>query len=180
MGSTTWRRRGLDRAIESDLCYYFDRAKMAPAAAAADSNNIDDYPNPDLAVEVDVSPPKIDRSGIYAALGLPEFWRARKRSVSIEQLDPDGNYVPPTQSRFLPVRPEDVTRRVFSEGSSDLVSWEERLRAWVRNELVPQIEFAGSVNFESDGSKRGTDWRRVDVFGEDRRRTGSHVPRNRD
>ena len=60
-------RRGLDRAIESDLCYYFDRAKMAPAAAAADSNNIDDYPNPDLAVEVDVSPPKIDRSGIYAA-----------------------------------------------------------------------------------------------------------------
>ena len=39
------------------------------------SNNIDDYPNPDLAVEIDISPPKIDRSGIYAALKVSELWR---------------------------------------------------------------------------------------------------------
>ena len=68
MGSTTWRRKKLKRAIESDLCYYFEPAKLAAVAAAADSDNIDDFPNPDLVVEVDVSPPKIDRSGIYAAL----------------------------------------------------------------------------------------------------------------
>ncbi len=76
MGSTTWRRRDLARAIESDLCYYFDPAKLAAVTAAADSDDIGDYPNPDLTVEVDVSPPKIDRSGIYAALNVPEFWRA--------------------------------------------------------------------------------------------------------
>jgi Uma2 family endonuclease len=77
MGSATWRRKTLERAIESDLCYYFDPAKLARAKAAAHSDDIDDYPNPDLAVEVDISPPKIDRPGIYAALQVQEVWRAR-------------------------------------------------------------------------------------------------------
>jgi Uma2 family endonuclease len=138
MGSATWRRKALERAIESDLCYYFEAAKLAAARAAARSDDIDDYPNPDLAVEVDISPPKIDRSGIYAALHVQEVWRARKNSVSIEQLGPDGKYVPAPRSRFLPVRSEDVTRWVFNEDSNDLVTWEERLRDWVRNELIPQ------------------------------------------
>jgi Uma2 family endonuclease len=138
MGSTTWRRKGLKRAIESDLCYYFDPVKLAAADAAADSDDVDDFPNPDLAVEVDVSPPRIDRSGIYVALEVPEFWRARKKSVSIEQLGPDGAYVPVPRSRFLPVRPEDVTRWVFTEDSADRVTWTDRLRTWVRNELVPR------------------------------------------
>jgi Uma2 family endonuclease len=73
MGSTTWRRKGLRRAIESDLCYYFDPAKLAAAAAAADSDDVDLFPNPDLAVEVDVSPPRIDRSGIYASRAPSRF-----------------------------------------------------------------------------------------------------------
>ena len=31
MGSTTWNRKTLKRAIEADLCYYFDPAKLAAA-----------------------------------------------------------------------------------------------------------------------------------------------------
>jgi Uma2 family endonuclease len=139
MGSTTWKRKNLARAIESDLCYYFDRAKLAAATAALYSDDVSLYPNPDLAVEVDISPPKIDRPGIYAALQVPEFWRARRKSVSIEQLGPDGKYVPATRSQFLPVRPEDVTRWVFNEDSNNLVTWEGRLREWVRSELAPGL-----------------------------------------
>ena len=33
------------------------------------------------------------------------------------------------------MRPQDVTRWVFGEDSTDLVTWEERLREWVRAEL---------------------------------------------
>ena len=138
LGSTTWKRKELKRAIESDLCYYFDPAKLDAYAAALRSNNVDLYPNPDLAVEIDISKPKIDRPGIYAALKVPEIWRSRKQLVSIEQLGPGGKYVPVTRSRFLPVRSEDVTRWVFSEDSVGIVAWEERLREWVRNELVPR------------------------------------------
>jgi Uma2 family endonuclease len=109
MGSTTWKRKKLKRAIESDVCYYFDPAKLAAAAAAAHSDDVDLYPNPDLVAEVDISPPKIDRPGIYAALRVPEFWRVRDKAVSIEQLRPDGTYLAVSRSRFLPVRAEDVT-----------------------------------------------------------------------
>jgi hypothetical protein len=59
--------------------------------------------------------------------------------VSIEQLDAHGRYVPVTHSRFLPVNREQVTQWVFSEDSTDLVTWEERLRERVRNELVPRV-----------------------------------------
>jgi Uma2 family endonuclease len=140
MGSTTWKRKKLKRAIESDVCYYFDPAKLTAAAAAAHSDDVDLYPNPDLAAEVDISPPKIDRPGIYGALQVPEFWRVRNKTVSIEQLGPDGTYAPVPRSRFLPVRAEDVTRWVFSEDSSSMVAWEGRLRQWVRHELVPKAD----------------------------------------
>ena len=108
--------------------YFFDPIKMK-VAAAADSDDIDDYPNPDLAVEVDISRPKLDRPEIYAALKVPELWRARDGSVSIEHLGPDGTYVAAVRSRYLPVSPEDVTRWVFAEDKSDVVVWEKRLRA---------------------------------------------------
>ena len=138
MGSTTWKRKKLKRAIESDLCYYFDPAKLA--AAAAQSDDVDLYPNPDVAAEVDISAPRIDRPGIYAALQVPEFWRIRNKAVTIEQLGPDGTYSPALRSRFLPVRPEDVTRWVFTEDSSSLVAREQRLRQWIRDELAPKMD----------------------------------------
>ncbi len=132
MGSTTWRRKTIKRGVESDLCYYFDPAKLAAAAAAAHSDDVDRYPNPDLAVEIDISTPKIDRPGIHAALGVPEFWRVRKGAVTIEHLGPNEKYTTAARSLYLPVTAEDLTRWVFTEDSACLVAWEERLRAWVR------------------------------------------------
>ena len=104
LGSTTWKRKKLKRAIESDLCYYFDPAKLAAYAAALRSNNVDVYPNPDLAVEIDISKPKIDRPGIYAALEVPEFWRSRKR-VGVDRATRPGWKVRPGAPESLPSRP---------------------------------------------------------------------------
>ena len=58
------------RGLAVDQCYYFEAGKPAAVAAARarKSNDVADYPNPDLAIEVDLSPPEIDRAGIYAAL----------------------------------------------------------------------------------------------------------------
>ena len=138
MGSTTWKRKNLERSIESDLCYYFDPAKLAAATAAASRTTSAITPIQTWRLRSISHRPRSTGSGIYVALKVPEFWRARKRSVSIEHLGPDGEYAPAPQSRFLPVRPEEVTRWVFSEDSTDLVTWEERLREWVRSELVPR------------------------------------------
>ena len=70
LGSTTWKRRDVDRGIEADHCYYFDPVKLQ-TAMELDSNNVGDYPNPDLAIEVDISPPLIDRPAIYSAPARP-------------------------------------------------------------------------------------------------------------
>ncbi len=64
MGSTTWESIKADRGLEADDCFYFDQEKIALAAAALAlrSNDPADYPAPDLALEVDLSPPKLDRT----------------------------------------------------------------------------------------------------------------------
>ena len=52
-------------------CYYFLPEKLAAdaLALAQGSDDVADYPNPDLAIEVDISPPQIDRAGIYGHSG---------------------------------------------------------------------------------------------------------------
>jgi len=139
--STTWRRERLKRGIEADLSYYFDPAKLAvyDAALVRWSEKVKDYPNPDLAVEVDISHSRIDRPGIYAALQVLEVWRIRDKMVSIEQLQSDGTYAPGTRSRFLPVEPDEVARWVLREDARGSVTWKQRLRDWIRIELSPRV-----------------------------------------
>jgi Uma2 family endonuclease len=128
--STAWKRRKLKRGIEADLSYYFDPAKVVAfdAALARRSRKIKDYPNPDLAVEVDISRPKIDRPGIYAALQVSELWRLRDEQVSIEHLQSEGKYAPVTSSRFLFVTPDEVARWVLREDARGGVTWKQRSR----------------------------------------------------
>jgi Uma2 family endonuclease len=97
-------------------------------------------PNPDLAIEVDISPPQIDRPGIYAALRIAEVWRfdGEREQVIIERLGDDGTYRPVDESAFLPLHAEEIRRWVVDEDSHDESAWARRLRAWARAELAPR------------------------------------------
>jgi len=140
LGQTTWKRPEIARGLEADRCYYFTPKKIKAElkGLAKKSNNIADYPNPDLAIEIDISPSQVDRPGIYAALKVPEVWRFDGESLVIGQLRPDGSYAAAEQSLFLPVRAEEVCRWVVHEDSSDELAWEQRLREWARTELAPR------------------------------------------
>jgi Uma2 family endonuclease len=131
-GETTLKRKEVARGLESDDCYYFLPEKLAQCAAARRrrSDNIADYPNPDLAIEVDISPPQVDRAGIYAALGVSEVWRFTRDQLVIERLTPEGTYVAVEASGFLPVRAEEVWHWVVvEEDTSDDSAWMRRLQA---------------------------------------------------
>jgi hypothetical protein len=95
-GQTTWKRPEVARGLESDECYFFLAEKLdaVAEAKARRSRKIADYPNPDLGIEVDISPPKIDRPGIYAALRVAEVWRFEgdHEQIIIERLGEDGSY----------------------------------------------------------------------------------------
>jgi Uma2 family endonuclease len=140
LGETTWKRPEIARGLESDLCYYFTPEKRAAdlEALARKIKDIAAYPNPDMAIEIDLSTPEVDRPGIYAALKVTELWRFDGDDFIIENLQPDGTYQPVEMSRFLPVRAEEIGRWVIEEDFSDELDWEQRLRAWARAELMPR------------------------------------------
>lgn len=138
LGKTTWMRAEIQRGIEADVCFFFtpDKIAMIATAIARAAKEIAAYPNPDLAIEVDISGPRVDRPGIYAALRVPEIWRFRESGVTIERLTEQGTYADAGQSGLLPIRADEVARWVLHEDRSNLLDWKRRLRAWVRAELA--------------------------------------------
>ena len=109
------------------------------AALKRHSNNIADYPNPDLAIEVDLTPPQVNRAGIYAALGVTEVWRFDGEQVVIERLGQDGQYVAVTASGFLPIRAEEVWHWLVDEKSDDDTSFMRRFRAYLGTRTANQV-----------------------------------------
>jgi Uma2 family endonuclease len=132
-GQTTWKSAELARGLEADLSYYFDPEKIRTARAAMERGSMDpaDYHKPDLAVEIDISAPQVDRPSIYAALKVEEVWRIfRGGRVVIEQLQPDGSYAPAESSRFLRIRADEVAAWLTAEDASREAAWNRRLNQW--------------------------------------------------
>jgi Uma2 family endonuclease len=140
LGETTWKRPAVGRGLEADQCYYFlpEKLELEGTAQASGSDDIADYPNPDLAVEVDISVPLTDRASIYAALEVAEVWRFVGDQVVIERLGDDRSYHPVDASGFLLVRAAEVKRWIVEEDSRIDWAWARQLRAWVRAELAPR------------------------------------------
>jgi Uma2 family endonuclease len=139
-GQTTWKRPQVERGIEADLSYFFDLRKIALVAAsrASKSNNIEDYPDPDLAIEIDISRAQIDRAGIYATLRVPVVWLFAGETVFIAQVLRVVSYAAAEPSRYVPIRPDEIVSWVNAADVDDQSAWQRRLRAWVRDELAPR------------------------------------------
>jgi len=133
-GETTWKRPDIKRGLQADECYYFlvEKFAIVEAAFARKSADIADYPNPDLAIEIDLSGPALDRPDIYAKLKVAEIWRFDGESLVIEQLQDDGSYAPVERSRFLPLRTQDILRWLIEEPYDDELAWERRLEQWAK------------------------------------------------
>jgi len=136
-GQTTWKRPEIEKGLESDRCYYLEPAKIAAALAAraAGSNDVKDYPNPDLTIEVDISPAQADRAAIYAAMRVAEVWSFDGATLTIRTLGADGRYQVVKQSRLLPLRADQVPRWLLKEDLSDYTAWMDRVSAWARKSL---------------------------------------------
>ncbi len=130
-GETTWKRPELSLGVEADQCYYFLPEKLAAdaRARARKSRDVADYPNPDLAIEVDSSEPEVDRGDIYQLLQVAEICYFDGEEVTVEQLREDGTYSVAEMSRFLPIKAVEIRRWIVEEDSSDQAAWSRRLAA---------------------------------------------------
>jgi Uma2 family endonuclease len=130
-GQTTWKT--MVRGLEADLSYYFDPQKVlvAKEALARKSMEPADYPRPDLAIEIDMSPSQVDRPAIYKDLGVAELWRlVRGQELIIEQLEADGSYRSIQESGFLHIRADDVVRWLNEATTEREATWNRRLNQW--------------------------------------------------
>ena len=130
-GQTTWRRPGVERGLEADQCGWFDPEKVATVKRLRESGVKDMglYPVPQLAIEIDISTPEIDRPAIYSGLGIDEIWRMDGEAVVFEQLGADGQYMAVEESRFLPVRTSDVLAWMTAKDAGE-PEWRVRLAQW--------------------------------------------------
>lgn len=140
-GSTTFRRsqgatfRG--RGKEPDQGFYL--ANLTRIEGKDEINLDAGDPPPDLWIEVDNRGGSRGKLPVYAALGVPEVWRARARTRTIRFLRlVDGKYQAIDRSLGLPMLTPALVLEAMNLGT-DLTesAWDVRLRAWVRERLAP-------------------------------------------
>lgn len=128
-GSTTFKRRDLDRGFEPDSCFYF---KNEPAIRDKRSIDLATDPPPDLVIKIDITHSSIDKHNLFAALGVPEVWRYDGEQVVILFLDGD-EYISSDRSLALPrVTAADVNHLISVLGASSRMAWLRRVRSWAR------------------------------------------------
>lgn len=84
LGSTTFRRKLKKKGVEPDACFYVQSADKI--IGKSDELKPENYPVPDVAVEIDVTHGSLDKFSIYAALDVPELWIYDGKNVSFYQL----------------------------------------------------------------------------------------------
>ena len=99
LGSMTFAREDLQKGIEPDECYYITNAS---AVIGKDELDLTVDPPPDLAIEIDISPPDVARQPIYAALGVAEIWRYDGKNLTTLHRNSAGAYSPASHSLAFP------------------------------------------------------------------------------
>ncbi|MGH1395616.1 MAG: Uma2 family endonuclease [Trichormus sp.] len=131
-GSLTLTRDDLEKGAEPDSSYYIQNEFLV-----RDKENIDlnEDPPPDLVLEVDYSKPKIDKLSLYAAMGIPEFWRYNGTRLRIYILS--GNqYTEVEQSpTFAPVIVKDIPRFLQESQKIGQLAAKKAFRAWVKQQI---------------------------------------------
>ena len=136
-GATTHKRLDLQKGAEPDKCFWLrENARRVRGKRSLDLTR---DPPPDLVIEVDVTRTSLDRLKIFAALKVPEVWRADGRTVQFLALAPDGTFQRKTMSRNFPaLRVSSVARFLKQGRTADTMAWVRAFRQFVRRELLPR------------------------------------------
>jgi Uma2 family endonuclease len=133
MGSTTLDRSDLDRGAEPDNAYYIQNQPLV----AGRKVDLAIDPPPDLVVEVDITHTDINKSALYASMGVPEFWRYDGREWRIYQLQGTA-YQEVANSPTFPIVSKEKFYEFLAVAQRDEVEAEVNLREWVRSSIKPK------------------------------------------
>jgi Uma2 family endonuclease len=130
-GSMTMRRRDQEAGHEADACFY---TRNLQAIRGKRRPDLEIDPAPDLAVEVDITSPSLDKLAVYARLGIGEVWRydGNRREVRIHLLRGDAYTEGAESAIFAGVTADELTVLIRDVGYADSDEWERRVRDWAR------------------------------------------------
>jgi Uma2 family endonuclease len=132
-GSLTLKRRKKLKGAEPDSCYYLQNEPLVRSKQEID---LDNDPPPDLVLEIDITSGSLDKRPIYAAIGVPEFWRYDGNKLQVFVLQQStGEYQSVSQSPTFPWMSLDVIPRFIRQSLVDGETATLRaFRAWVREQ----------------------------------------------
>ncbi|MEH2069586.1 MAG: Uma2 family endonuclease [Nostoc sp.] len=131
-GSLTMTRDDLEQAAEPDSSYYIQNEFLVRNKENIDLN-ID--PPPDLVLEVEYSKSKINKLILYAAIGVPEFWRYNGTVLRIYTLN-NGQYSQSQSSpTFAPVLVTEIPRFIQESKNIGQIAATRAFRTWVRQQM---------------------------------------------
>ena len=128
-GSMTLKRKRTASGKEPDDCFYIGDLERILGKKRLDLEY--DAP-PDLAIEVDITNPTINKFSIYAGLGVPELWRFDGRRVEFYRLA-DGHYELLATSALFPFLMPEVLAAAIHQGDEEGINAMRReFRQWVQ------------------------------------------------
>ncbi|MEA2735710.1 MAG: hypothetical protein QOE14_2161 [Humisphaera sp.] len=131
-GSTTFKRKSLQKGLEPDECYYVQNEREMRNRKRIDLKR---DPPPDLVLEVDISYHTVDKRRVYAAMGVPELWSYDGGKLECLHLK-RGKYEPRENSIAFPfLRASEMQRFLKMVESTDETSVARAWRDWVRKNL---------------------------------------------
>lgn len=94
----TFQAEDLDSGFEPDSCFYIENAGVVRARKKVD---LTEDPVPDLAIEIAITSPSLNKLPIFATLGVREVWRYSADGLTIHKLAGDDYHELPS-SEVLP------------------------------------------------------------------------------
>ncbi|MEQ9236920.1 Uma2 family endonuclease [Coleofasciculus sp. E2-BRE-01] len=133
LGSRTCDRADLARGLEPDQCYYIQNEALVRGVAQIDLNQ---FPPPDLALEIDITSSSINRLSIYAALGVPEVWRYDGQTLTILSWQ-NGEYLSQDRSIGLPLlNAENLVRFLALRNTIGETKLVKQFRQWLKDSMA--------------------------------------------
>lgn len=122
LGSTTFKKSGIEKGVEPDSCFYLQSYDQVFGKQKID---LEQFP-PDLVIEVDIFSPSINRFPIYAEFKVPEIWRYSNDEVKIHLFDGE-KYFESDESLALPKVTSKLLTRLLLESET------MKRSAWLKN-----------------------------------------------
>jgi Uma2 family endonuclease len=133
VGSMTCKREDLGRGSEPDSGYYIQNE---PLIRHRETVNLEEDPPPDLVLEVEYSHSAVNKLKLYAAMGVPEFWRYNGKTLRIYQLFGQEYVQQENSLTFSPILVTEFPQ--FMQEAKDIgeVAMMKKFRAWVRSQNI--------------------------------------------